>query len=146
MSNGPLPTVLTFLSSLPSHAPGSKVRFLGCVTAYHIPTKTLTLEHTYYPASLSSKQDAVALVDVGLLLEGLKREDTVVGAWVNIIGYVENVKSPKQQKSVDIRGHDGRKDIVEVNVQAIMLWSAGGVKLGEYEKAMEGRLKSDKRI
>ena len=76
---------------------------------------------------------------MNLLLETLKREDTVVGAWVNIIGYTEGVVKEGKRKDGGLkRAVDGR--LQYVNVQAIMLWSAGGVKIGEYETALTGRL------
>jgi len=35
--------------------------------------------------------------------------------------------------------------VVRVRVQAVMLWSAGGLKIGEYEKAVEGRMSNERR-
>ncbi|KAL2045664.1 hypothetical protein N7G274_002094 [Stereocaulon virgatum] len=138
MSNGPLPTTLTFLTLLPTHTAGAKVRFLGCVTHYTLRTGILELQHAYLPSS--SHKRVLALVDVNLLLETLKREDTQVGAWVNIIGYVEGlVKEGKtREKDVEEGSDEGP---TYMRVQAIMLWSAGGVNIGEYERALEERLK-----
>ena len=126
MSNGPLATTLTFLSSLPTFPLNSKVRFLGCVTHYALSSGTLTLQHAY-PTSTVEK--VVALVDVNLLLAGLKREDMQLGAWVNVMGYVEKVIGVK-----------GEGECVKVRVKAVMLWSAGGVKVGEYERILEQRI------
>ena len=36
-------------------------------------------------------------------------------------------------------GKRGRQQGVEVGVQALMLWSAGGVDVKAYEEAVEGR-------
>ncbi len=144
MSNGPIASTLVFLSSLPSLPAGSKVRFLGCVTHYALASGTLTLQHAH---SLSTAINAIALVDVTLLLEGLKREDMEVGAWVNVIGYVEDMvreggrrmhRIPKEKGGVEVGGP------VLVKVKAIMLWSAGGVKVGEYERVLEERIKYGK--
>lgn len=132
MSNGPLPTTLTFLTSLSQFEPGSKVRFLGSVTRYHIGTGTLWLQHAYSASPPPATADVTALVDVKILLEGLKGEDTIIGAWVNVMGYVEEV----------IMEGEGNGQTSRVKVQAIMLWSAGGLKIGEYEKAVEGRLRN----
>ena len=139
MSNGPLPATITFLAHLPSHPQGNKVRFLGCVTKYDIKTGVLELQHTYPPAY---DINVIAVVDVNLLLENLKREDIVVGAWVNIVGYVEEVIT-KREKAKGSNGNLGQGGISGVNlvkVQAIMLWSAGGIKIGEYERALTERL------
>ena len=139
MSNGPLPTTITFLARLPAHPQGTKVRFLGCVTKYDLSTGVLELQHAY-PSAFDTM--AIALVDVNLLLEILKREDTVVGAWVNIIGYVEETVN-KREKARDLDGNMGQGGIPRmylVKVQAIMLWSAGSINIGKYERALTERL------
>lgn len=139
MSNGPPPTTITFLTHLPTHPQGTKIRFLGCVTKYDLSTGVLELQHAY-PSAFD--KTVIALVDVNLLLENLKREDIVVGAWVNIVGYVEEAMKKREK----VRGLDGnmglgRIDRVDlVKVQAIMLWSAGSIKIGEYESALSERL------
>ena len=139
MSNGPLPTTITFLAHLPNHPRGTKVRFLGCVTKYALSTGVLEIQHAY-PYEFDTI--VIAVVDVKLLLENLKREDTVVGAWVNIVGYVEEVNT-KREKGKELEGNLGQGKIRRVNlvkVQAIMLWSAGSIKIGEYERALTERL------
>lgn len=144
MSNGPLPTTLTFLSSLPTSPTGSKVRFLGCVTHYTLSNATLSLQHSY-PASQAGT--VVALVDASLLLEGLKRENTQVGAWVNIIGYVEGVYGKREEvKKKSKSGGEGiatgsDMEPVKVRIKAVVMWSAGSLKLGAYEAALEERLR-----
>ena len=149
MNNGPLPTRLVFLSDLPIQAHGNKVRFLGCVTRYTLSTGVLELQHAYHPPP---KIPIIALVDVNVVLEGLKREDTQVGAWINVVGYVEEVVREgmrgqgQVQEDMDpatrngARVRDGPR-VVRVRVQAIVLWNAGGVKIGEYERTLENRLK-----
>ena len=90
-------------------------------------------------------------MDVNLLLEGMKREDTVVGAWVNVVGYVGEVlgegKAKRNRRAKDVEGERGKngEGVVRVRVQAVMLWSAGGLKIGEYEKAVEGRMSNERR-
>lgn len=90
-----------------------------------------------------------------MVLENLKREDTEVGAWINVMGYVERVwregkREQGQGQGKTVLAKDKRKweleepKAVRVKVQAIMLWSAGGVKIGEYEKVLEERLKLEK--
>ena len=142
MSNGPLPSTLTFLSSLPSISAGSKVRFLGCVASYRVSSATLSLQHAYPD---SQTDPVVALVNVNLLLESLKREDTQVGAWVNVMGYVDEVCDCKRGLKEGTKDEREDSGIVQIKVKAIMLWSAGGVKLGEYERALEGRLRIQKK-
>lgn len=147
MSNGPPPTRLVFLNDLQSLAPGEKVRFLGwyassklgcrphaetllkSITRYTAATGTLTLEHAYPPPP---HVYSVASVDVNLLLSTLKMTDTQVGEWVNVMGYLE--ADPTKRG----RGKEKREDkeVTLVRVQAIVLWSAGSVRLGDYEDAL----------
>ena len=149
MSNGPLPTRLVFLSDLPSQTHGNKVRFLGCVTRYTLSTGVLELQHAYpHPPKIPT----IALVDVNVVLEGLKKEDTQVGAWINVIGYVEEVVREvkrRQGQGQEKMGPDTRNGervregprVVRVKVQSIVLWNACGVKIGEFERTLESRLK-----
>ncbi|KAL8651603.1 MAG: hypothetical protein Q9226_004632 [Calogaya cf. arnoldii] len=154
MSNGPLPTHLILLSDLPSCSHGEKVRFLGCVSQYDPTTGTLCLEHAY-PAS-STNTNVTAAVDVNLLLETLKCTDTQVGEWVNVMGYVQGAEEGKGGKNQEDKGgkknkgfrRGGDKEASEgkvVKLQAVMLWSAEGVKVWEYEKALEMRRKLEVR-
>lgn len=159
MNNGPLPTRLIFLSDLATQPHGTKVRFLGCVTRYNLSTGVLELQHTHHHPP-PTKTSTVALVDVNVVLEGLKREDTQVGAWINVVGYVEEVlregsrrgqrqrQGQGQEKTVLATGKgeevgEGSR-MVRVRVQAIMLWNAGGVKIGGYERTLEERLELEK--
>ncbi|KAL6721330.1 hypothetical protein ACLMJK_000433 [Lecanora helva] len=138
MSNGPIPSNLTFLSSLPTVPAGSKVRFLGCVTNYSVSNAILSLQHAY-PSPQSS--NVVATVDVNLLLESLKRENTQIGAWVNVIGYLEEVCDDKRLMKDKRRDAAERAKMIYVKLKAIMLWSAGSLIIGEYERALEDRLR-----
>lgn len=146
MNHGPLPSRLVFISDLPSLPQGSKVRFLGCVTSYTLSTGTLSLQHAYPPPPYPS---TTVQVDANLLLENMKSTDTKIGEWVNVIGYIE-WGARKTQAARDPEGGDGtskrkpRADDVaqrsgEVEVQAVMLWAAGAIKLAEYEKHLEDR-------
>lgn len=86
----------------------------------------------------SSKTGPVALVDVNLLLSTLTVTDTQRGEWVNVMGYIdEKILSLKQKK--------GELDVVGIKVQAVLLWSAGSVKLGEYEQILAEKHKKANR-
>lgn len=99
----------------------------------------------------------VALVDVNVILEGLKREETLVGAWINVVGYVEEVLKEGRSGQGQRQGQaktglmtekrdkgEQASRVVRVRVQAVMLWNAGGVRFGEYERTLEERLKLEK--
>ncbi|KAL8862678.1 MAG: hypothetical protein Q9178_001176 [Gyalolechia marmorata] len=144
MSHGPLPTRLIFLSDLSSCSHGEKVRFLGCVSQYNPSTGTLDLQHAY-PASSAANSCVTAAVDVNLLLETLKHTDTQVGEWVNVMGYVQGVGKQNGGKKGARRGMEHETSQGEiVKVQAVMLWSAGGLKVWEYENALDMRKTMEK--
>ena len=139
MSSAPPPSTLTLLSELPKHDTGTKVRFLGCVTSYDTGKGLLELQHAH-PAPPDCS--VAAHVDINLLLENTKRENLEVGAWVNIVGYVQNLKHPQPRiKAFREAQEVGSSQSVHtiVQIQAIMLWSAGGIKINEYEKAVTQR-------
>lgn len=71
----------------------------------------------------------VALVDIKLVRESMKATDTMRGRWLNVVGYIE-----REQK-------EREKGKGTVKVQALMLWSAEGVRVGEYESAVVERAK-----
>lgn len=75
-----------------------------------------------------------ALVDIELVLGSIKSYETRIGEWVNVMGYVE---TPKQGPSNRPNGVQ-----LEVRIQAILLWSAGPLKLDRYEESLE-RQKAD---
>lgn len=82
-------------------------------------------------------------MDVTLLLAGLKREDMEVGTWVNVVGYVEGMVVEAGREMDGLwkgEGGLGTGGAVKVGVKAIMLWGAGGVKVGEYERVLEERI------
>ncbi|KAK3308972.1 CST complex subunit Ten1 [Chaetomium strumarium] len=126
MFNGPRPSQLCLLSSLPSKQVGSKVRFLGCVRSYSPASGVLTLEHRLPEETCS----VLAMVDVNLVLESLGPDQTRIGEWVNVIGYITDIppladgKEPNQQRST-------------VHAQAIVLWSAGPVDVRRYETSIK---------
>lgn len=68
-------------------------------------------------------------MDIGLLVETMKTTDTQIGEWVNVVGYVGD--------KVYAQGQAG------VKVQALMLWSAEGIDLSVYERAVQGRMESE---
>ncbi|KAL9637672.1 MAG: hypothetical protein Q9164_002061 [Protoblastenia rupestris] len=148
MFSAPLPSTLTLLSQLPQDAPGSKLRFLGCVTSYNSRAGILELQHSCPHLSSTA---VIAMVDLNLLLENINREDMEIGAWVNVVGYLGDVatdteESNHRRKRVrDEEFSKGRRTL-RVEVQAVLLWNAGGVKLTDYEKAVEERTRTARKI
>ncbi|KAK0668858.1 CST complex subunit Ten1 [Cercophora samala] len=122
MSFGPLPSQLCLLSSLSQKDVGDKVRFLGCVTSYSTESGVLTLQ---YKGS-EDRQLTFASVDVNLVLQSLKAEQTRIGEWVNVIGYVTSTDSKRLRDTNSV-----------VEVQATLLWSAGPLNLQKYEASVQ---------
>ncbi|KAI1366167.1 CST complex subunit Ten1 [Xylaria arbuscula] len=122
MSNGPLPSERTLLSALCNRQIGDKVRFLGCVTGYFTHSAQLTLRHQ----CPKEDGDVEALVDVNLLLKSLKSEQTDVGQWVHVIGYITFLD----------RVSSNRKTTARVGVQALVFWVAQDLDLSAYERSM----------
>ncbi|KAK7923346.1 hypothetical protein PG985_007417 [Apiospora marii] len=120
MSYGPVPSRRCLLSQLPRHELRDKVRFLGCITSYSTTTGTLTLEHSY-------PQDSHVKVhlDVKLLLQSLNCEQTDVGQWLHVIGYVTSVQKPSRKAP--------GPSCWSVGVQALVLWKAEELDLAAYE-------------
>lgn len=71
-------------------------------------------------------------MDVNLLLGTLHSTDTQLGEWVNVMGYITGPLSSQHRNSGDKKAN--------VFVQAIVLWSAGSVKLNEYENFLVDQL------
>lgn len=67
------------------------------------------------------------MVDVNLLLETLGHEQTRVGEWVNIVGYV----TAKRRKSKPCPGG------LSVYVQGLVVWSTGPLDVQRYEKTFD---------
>jgi hypothetical protein len=62
---------------------------------------------------------------VQLVLEKIGAEQTRIGEWVNVIGYVTSV-------SASLAGKSARHDGPSVHVQALLLWSAGPLDVQKY--------------
>ncbi|KAL1627414.1 hypothetical protein SLS54_002339 [Diplodia seriata] len=134
--NGPTPSRLVFLSDLPRMGAGDKARFLGCVDSYDARTGTLILKHAY-----PTKPSVIARVNIDHVLESVKCTDLEVGAWLNIVGYVRSPPPNRRSQMAQ------KKNVADgVYVQAIMLWTAGDIKLDNYEKAVDARKKADAEI
>jgi Telomere capping, CST complex subunit len=84
-------------------------------------------------------------VDILLPLSTVKPTDTQFGEWVNVIGYVTEGSSTPGSNGGDKKNAPKAGERVAARVQAIVLWSAGAVNIGEYEKVLEDRLEAEKR-
>ncbi len=96
------------------------------MASYSPASGILTLEHRLPEETFS----VLALVDVNLVLESLGSDQTRVGEWVNVIGYITD-PAPLADGTGSNRG--GPK----VHAQAVLLWSAGPVDVGRYETSLK---------
>jgi hypothetical protein len=87
-------------------------------------TALLTLEHNHPPGNKLK-----ALVDIELLVTTLKSSETRIGEWVNVIGYIRSPQKSQINRPDDVQ--------LQVQVQAILLWSSGPLKLDGYERSLD---------
>ncbi|KAJ5818691.1 hypothetical protein N7474_004282 [Penicillium riverlandense] len=132
--NGPRPSSRAFLSNLPSLPADSKVRFLGCVTRYDVQNGHLILEHNYP----RRKESNTVPVDINNVLESITAEDLRVGTWLNILGYIREESTPpasftSSQEDVCVPRKVPSRPVY---VEAVMVFSAGAIALGEYERIL----------
>jgi hypothetical protein len=141
MDSTPEASRLVLLSQLPDAPAGVKVRFLGWFVGSHLSNRRLLnadygLSVDSYHSELAilrlrdrfpatSATSGAANVNVNNLLDVLNVETTQVGAWVNIIGYIRQ----------DIELQSTSKPRAST-VDAVLIWSAGAIKLEDYEAAV----------
>ncbi|VUC22664.1 unnamed protein product [Clonostachys rosea] len=135
MSRGPLPSQLCLLSQLPTYAVRDKVRFLGwlmiwwcSVLAYSTRGGILQLTHAY-----PRDTNVTAYVDVNLVLEALGEEQTRVGEWVNVVGYI----TAKADAASCPTTTSTSTQAASVHIQALVLWSTGPLNVDQYEMTFE---------
>ena len=119
--------------SLRRYAKADK-RFIS-VSHYDITSATMTLSHNY-PLSTHPCQ---ALTNIELLLNALASTDMQVGEWVNVMGYVDFPSDTKGRPHCEAGPTTS-------HVQAVMLWPARSLKIGEYERALDERRQVDTRL
>ncbi|EKV08246.1 Telomere length regulation/capping, TEN1 [Penicillium digitatum] len=139
--NGPRPSTRVFLSDLSTLQADSKIRFLGCVTHYTITTGHLILEHNFPRSKIAPPSVSV---DINALLEDLIAEELRVGTWLNVVGYVresEPVLPPSLLSSTPDYANRPNQRLSGVRarpvyIEAIMVFSAGAIAIGEYERIL----------
>ena len=77
------------------------------------------------------------------MLDSVSHEQTAVGSWLNVIGYVK-AKRKRASKSRTKDGADGGAVSWDVLVQAIMLWPTGPLDIQQYEQAFPGTAQNSK--
>lgn len=110
------------------------------VTNYSVATGYLSLEHNYP----RSKTPSMVAVDINGILEDITAEALRMGTWLNVVGYVREVESVQPTSSfsstsdyVD-RPNEGPSTVSSrpVYVEAVMVFVAGAIALGEYDRIL----------
>jgi hypothetical protein len=98
------------------------------------------------------------VVDVNAVLQDLTSEQLRVGAWLNVLGYVRDAATPNPSLSssqLSSQQSDGAAEIGtppvrvtprSVHVDAVMVFPAGAIALGEYERILRNALDVERRM
>ncbi len=86
----------------------------------------LRLNHDY-----PKDTEVTAEVDVNLLLETLGHEQTRIGEWLNVIGYVMSTSRTK---------NTSKNTRTVVYIQAVLVWPTGPLDVGKYEAMVDKQL------
>lgn len=80
------------------------------------------------------------VVNIQHMLEGIDHDLLRIGAWINVMGYVQSLP-----ESWNGEGHPMPKKQIKLKitfVQASMVWSAGAINYAHYVDAVEDYLSS----
>ncbi|OCT47490.1 hypothetical protein CLCR_03729 [Cladophialophora carrionii] len=127
-TNAPVPSTLVFLHAVASLASGTK---------YDSARSQILLEHAF-PKDISPVPRI--WVDITLVLETTESTTLALGTWINVIGYVQATPRPIRRKS------GNRFQRAAQPLQAILIWDAGAVRIGEYENTLEEMMRTKQRL
>jgi hypothetical protein len=123
------------------------------VSKYDVSRGVLILEHNYGNSQSlpSSNRRNVVEVDINLLLARLKYTDVQVGAWLNILGYVRHRSALELESELEKIGdkqrrRGGREPLPAIYIDAVMILSAGSIRVGEYERVLTDAQEAERRI
>lgn len=121
---------------------------------YDISIGHLVLEHNY---PRNRAEPSVVSVDVNAILEDLTAEVLRVGSWVNVLGYVRDTASQAlsfSSSQLDSELPDEPLNTMgtakvpsrPVYVDAVMVFPAGAIALGEYERILRNSRDVERRL
>jgi hypothetical protein len=81
----------------------------------------------------------------------LKYTDVQVGAWLNILGYVRHRSALELESELEKIGdkqrrRGGREPLPAIYIDAVMILSAGSIRVGEYERVLTDAQEAERRI
>ncbi|CAG8226491.1 unnamed protein product [Penicillium salamii] len=106
------------------------------VARYTVATGHLILEHNYPPSKTSP---SAVSVDITGILEDVTAEALRIGTWLNVVGYVREVEPVQPSSSFSSNSGDANESSTTprpVYIEAIMVFSAGAIAVGEYERIL----------
>lgn len=77
-------------------------------------------------------------MDINNILDSVNRNDLQVGAWLNVLGYV---RSETQRGDGPVPPSPAN----HIYIEALMIFAAGALHIGEYEKALRDMQEMDQR-
>lgn len=121
---------------------------------YDISLGHLILEHNY---PRKRPESSTVSVDVNAILEDLTGEVLRVGSWVNVLGYVRDSTSPAlsfSSSQLDSEQFCGSPNATmpatvpsrPVHIDAVMVFPAGAIALGEYERILRNSQDVERRL
>lgn len=115
---------------------------------YNVGIGHLILEHNY---PRSREEPSTVSVDINAVLEDLTSEELRVGSWLNVLGYVRDSTPPatsfsSQQSSQSNEAFPAKVAPRPVYIEAVMVFSAGAIALGEYERILRNAQDVERRI
>ncbi|KAK4503752.1 hypothetical protein PRZ48_004667 [Zasmidium cellare] len=130
----PVPTRLVQFDQVQQQEQGTKIRFLGCVQTYQGESATLLLSGSH---AISSRATRLVHVNIEELLPSVNHELLQVGAWLNIVGYTRKAEPATSSLASKSGKHARRSNRLRTTVvDAIMIWTAGAIKLDDYSSAV----------
>ena len=122
---------------------------------YDVNTGNIILDHNY---PRSKKEAESVSVDVNAVLEDFTSEQLRVGAWLNVIGYIRNSNTPTlsfSSSQLSSSQTNGASETVTatvkvtprpVHIDAVMVFPAGAIALGEYERILRNAQDVEQRM
>ncbi|THC98310.1 hypothetical protein EYZ11_002171 [Aspergillus tanneri] len=86
--------------------------------------------HFALQLSVQNSDPPTVSVDINPVLETVTSEELRVGSWINVLGYV--------RRSIDANE--------TVYVEAVMVFPAGAIGLGEYERILHESMEVQRRV
>lgn len=125
------------------------------VRQYDVSTGNLILEHNY--PRRKTDPESVS-VDINAVLQDVTSEELRVGAWLNVLGYVRDSSTPAPSFSssqLSSQQSNGASEIATalvkviprpVYIDAVMVFPAGAIALGEYERILHNAQDVERRM